>query len=342
MVQDYSKNLIYGNFLGMENRAFPIDCETLATLQSNAKKFAATALIAGCERLILTGCQQSGTVRKEGYVFIVNPDNPLTGEVLYHPEQPAKDHCHVKENPVDVTADGTDYPAAYTERYLEEGLVEGAWLWSSFTRIEDISNAALKDWLNTVNNALNQKIESLKNNAQYTFVRGMILMWSGYVNEIPDGWALCDGNNGTPPLSGRFVVCVKAMGVDPNGNPIYNKDEKDGAESQNITLTVNNLPKHKHSGTTGYNDYISAKYTKIQQPLNTTGIPDGSRDNGDGTNTDNGRGAYWRGHNDTSIMSSPQLATHTHNFTTDEVGGGQSFTVNTMPPYYALAYIMKL
>jgi microcystin-dependent protein len=334
MVQDYSKNLIYGNFLGMDNRAFPIDCETLATLQSNAKKFAATALIAGCERLILTGCQQSGTVRKEGYVFIVNTDNPLTGEVLYHPEQPAKDHCHVKESPVDVTADGTDYPAAYTERYLEEGLVEGAWLWSSFTRIEDISNAALKGSLDTVNNALNQKIESLKNNAQYTFVRGMILMWSGYVNEIPDGWALCDGQNGTPPLSGRFVVCVKAMGVDPSGNPIYNKGYKDGAESQNITLTVNNLPKHKHSGNTDYagnhrHSFEDAYYAENRSGQSGTYF--GSDEGYDQDNVLFTRTAY-----------TEYAPTHKHTFNTDEVGGGQSFTVNTMPPYYALAYIMKL
>ena len=334
MVQDYSKNLIYGNFLGMENRAFPIDCETLATLQSNAKKFAATALIAGCERLILTGCQQSGTVRKEGYVFIVNPDNPLTGEVLFHPEQPAKDHCHVKESPVDVTADGTDYPAAYTERYLEEGLVEGAWLWSSFTRIENISNAALKGSLDTVNNALNQKIESLKNNAQYTFVRGMILMWSGYVNEIPDGWALCDGQNGTPPLSGRFVVCVKAMGVDPNGNPIYNKDEKDGAESQNITLTVNNLPKHKHSGSTDYAGNHRHGFEDAYYAENINGRGGTYFGSDEGYDQDNAlftRTAY-----------TEYAPTHKHTFNTDEVGGGQSFTVNTMPPYYALAYIMKL
>ena len=38
------------------------------------------------------------------------------------------------------------------------------------------------------------------------FPRGMILMWSGSVTEIPRGWALCDGTNGTPDLRGRFVL----------------------------------------------------------------------------------------------------------------------------------------
>lgn len=30
-------------------------------------------------------------------------------------------------------------------------------------------------------------------------------MWSGTIETIPDGWALCDGTNGTPDLSTRFI-----------------------------------------------------------------------------------------------------------------------------------------
>ena len=35
---------------------------------------------------------------------------------------------------------------------------------------------------------------------------GGIIMWSGSTGSIPSGWALCDGNNGTPDLRNRFVV----------------------------------------------------------------------------------------------------------------------------------------
>ena len=35
---------------------------------------------------------------------------------------------------------------------------------------------------------------------------GMILMWSGSINTIPKGWALCNGKNGTPDLRDRFIV----------------------------------------------------------------------------------------------------------------------------------------
>lgn len=35
---------------------------------------------------------------------------------------------------------------------------------------------------------------------------GAIVLWSGTVAAIPNGWALCDGTQGTPDLRDRFVV----------------------------------------------------------------------------------------------------------------------------------------
>lgn len=35
---------------------------------------------------------------------------------------------------------------------------------------------------------------------------GIIVIWSGAIVDIPAGWALCDGNNGTPDLRGKVVI----------------------------------------------------------------------------------------------------------------------------------------
>ncbi len=35
---------------------------------------------------------------------------------------------------------------------------------------------------------------------------GVIAAWSGAANAIPEGWALCNGSNGTPDLRSRFLV----------------------------------------------------------------------------------------------------------------------------------------
>jgi len=42
----------------------------------------------------------------------------------------------------------------------------------------------------------------------------IIVIWSGAVADIPEGWKLCDGNNDTPDLRGNFI-----LGVDPTKPP---------------------------------------------------------------------------------------------------------------------------
>lgn len=37
---------------------------------------------------------------------------------------------------------------------------------------------------------------------------GSIILWSGSVASIPNGWALCNGQNGTPDLTDRFVMAA--------------------------------------------------------------------------------------------------------------------------------------
>ena len=71
------------------------------------------------------------------------------------------------------------------------------------------------------------------------FVTGMIILWSGAVDAIPSGFVLCDGNNNTPNLSGRFVVGYDASNSD------YDVNDTGGAE--NVTLTIAQIPNHKHT-----------------------------------------------------------------------------------------------
>ena len=45
--------------------------------------------------------------------------------------------------------------------------------------------------------------------------QGGIIMWSGTIASIPAGWSLCDGTNGTPDLTDKFVVSVANAGENP-------------------------------------------------------------------------------------------------------------------------------
>jgi len=65
-----------------------------------------------------------------------------------------------------------------------------------------------------------------------------VIMWSGAEADIPTGWYLCDGNNGTPDMRDKFVV-----GAGTGGS--YAVAATGGAVS--VTLTTANIPAHTHT-----------------------------------------------------------------------------------------------
>lgn len=69
---------------------------------------------------------------------------------------------------------------------------------------------------------------------------GIIVLWSGMSADVPIGWDLCDGSDGTPDLRDRFVV---------GAGGTYIPGETGGLDE--VTLTTAQMPAHSHS----YNDY---------------------------------------------------------------------------------------
>lgn len=127
--------------------------------------------------------------------------------------------------------------------------------------------------------------------------KGGIIMWSGAINQIPDGWDLCDGTNGTPNLRDRFVV----------GAGSSYAVAATGGEATHI-LTVAEMPSHTH-------------------------IPPAGR----GTDVINNPGNYpARGYTNNDINYSAPA----NGVLTSSTGGNAAH--NNLPPYYALAFIMKL
>ncbi|MGJ0848301.1 tail fiber protein [Tissierella praeacuta] len=141
--------------------------------------------------------------------------------------------------------------------------------------------------------------------------RGIIAMWSGSIANIPEGWALCDGNNGTPDLRDRFIVGAgRAYSIGATGG------EKE------VKLTEAQMPKHSHTGSTSYSGSHAHTYKGVSS-YDGYGIPTGSS------------GRY-----ESKDIATDSGGSHSHSFSTNTIGSDQPH--ENRPPYYALAFIMKL
>lgn len=152
---------------------------------------------------------------------------------------------------------------------------------------------------------------------------GLIAMWSGSVNAVPSGWSLCNGQNGTPNLQDRFIVGAGSS---------YNAGATGG--SNTVTLSVNQIPSHGHSAS-GVTCSSSGEHSHIVMDQTGPGSSGTIRDIGGGSRR--GENAW----NETYYATNSAGA-HTHSISgsISNTGGDQSH--ENRPPYYALAFIMKL
>ena len=158
------------------------------------------------------------------------------------------------------------------------------------------------------------KLDSTVSNALVPI--GGIIMWSGTITaaQALTGWKLCDGTNDTPDLRNKFIVGAHSgagTGISPTAGPTFNATT--GALSANYTpgntggeaahqLTIAELASHNHS----------MSWETTNQPSNGTNYASGTN----------------------------SAATGTFTKTTTSKGGDDYH--ENRPPYYALAFIMKV
>jgi hypothetical protein len=137
---------------------------------------------------------------------------------------------------------------------------------------------------------------------------GVILLWSGSIGSIPAGYALCNGNNGTPDLRNRFIVGAgSTFAVDATGGsadsilPLHT----------HVATTVLTDPGHSHTVVSGIgpNDPSTVFTTGIDQ--------------------------------DPRVTRSTSTAVTGITAATTNTSVGVSATNGNLPPYYALCYIIK-
>ncbi len=136
---------------------------------------------------------------------------------------------------------------------------------------------------------------------------GGIIMWSGSIASIPSGWYLCDGLNSTPDLRDRFVV---------GAGTTYAVADTGGSPNAIVV---------SHTHTASVTDSGHSHTTTINATNNQGGGPATAFWSNGGVQ---GTGTYTTSTNTTGITVGISTT-------------GSSATNANLPPYYALAYIMK-
>jgi hypothetical protein len=172
---------------------------------------------------------------------------------------------------------------------------------------------------------------------------GGIIMWAGDSTDIPDGWFLCDGGNGTPDLRGQFIVAASENG---GASPAH---ATGGAETHSHVAEVASGGSHDHPITVADHTLLLAE---VPSHSHGNGICDtNSRCFNHGSigaspmSTDNFDSGSGGGSTEGVTTTVGGGGPHSHGATSDAAGnhthGASTQDSSNIPPFYSLCYIMR-
>ena len=147
---------------------------------------------------------------------------------------------------------------------------------------------------------------------------GTIWAWYGDSSNIPEGWALCNGSNGTPDLRGKFIA-MPSMGIggcDGAGANCFSINKGDVKGAAAYKLAPNQMVNHTHP----YRDIFFAESNCSVDLTHTTDPKEGS------SSTD---------HDNKGCIMKPQPQTGM------QYAGDQQ-PISLIPPTVGVYYIQKV
>jgi microcystin-dependent protein len=151
---------------------------------------------------------------------------------------------------------------------------------------------------------------------------GGVIMFSGLTSSIALPWRLCDGTNGTPDLRGMFIV---------GAGGVYTVGQTGGVASQ--ASTTDTQGSHAHTGSAGG---YALTVNDIPPHTHTFNV---ISDGGTGSSAGGRAGAPAAPETTNSTGGG---ASHTHSISTDGSHLHNVTAFDNRPPFYALAYIIRV
>jgi microcystin-dependent protein len=143
-------------------------------------------------------------------------------------------------------------------------------------------------------------------------------MWSGSIASIPSGWVLCNGSNGTPDLRDRFIIgATQDSGGQARTNVTGSLTQTGGSKDAIVVS-------HTHTASSSVTDPGHTHTANIVNEILAGGPFSTVRPVALGSGTIGMTTAT------TGISVATSVSTT-----------GSSGTNQNLPPYYALAFIMK-
>lgn len=291
------------NFLN--GNTFPLDVDTLVFMQEMITTLSEISPVFG-DKVIVSGCEAQGSYVGNGLVVI-------NKELLRFEGNNVVSTVYIAEEEEDVLCQEEEFTGLYTRRCVKFGTGDGKnnFRWSDFKRLDTLP--VLMQKIADIDRQKSEKvhrhaISDIMDLPDKVVPRGLIAMWSGFISNIPSGWALCNGQRvggvQTPDLSGRFIV-----GYSGSVNSYRTIGSGPKSPSQfTVTLSKENMPAHNHRNGVADNADEIFIYGTVPTTYGISIRTEGNNERKEG-------------------------------FTSTE-GGAAPFDVR--PPYYVLAFIMKV
>lgn len=199
---------------------------------------------------------------------------------------------------------------------------------------------------------------------------GVIVLWYGNTSNVPAGWQLCNGSNGTPDLRERFVLGAGTTAAHVTGGATSFSGTSGVAGAHDHGGGVTSSGSHSHTGTAATSGYHTHTEQTAGHALTIEQMPEHTHQEYVGQGGV-GSGTGWIIYNagspaPSSLFTGPAGSSHghthgifgdgnhTHSTTSNAAGDhthamsgvlGHTHTVavtGVRPPFYTLAYIMKV
>jgi len=177
-----------------------------------------------------------------------------------------------------------------------------------------------------------------------------IIMFSGTAAEVPANWSLCDGTNGTPDLTNKFVISSPTYDTGQNRwetNITGTGTATGGSKDATLPSHSHTVDNHNHgNGSLSVNNYTHNHVFPGDDGLQTADGVGGwtNRTTSNWTydaDSDSGQagGKIYRTSDSTNT---PTVGGSTANANPGTDSQGSSATNANLPPYFALAFIMRV